>query len=199
MLFVQLGLSLILLGACAFVNSWSFPVNNILVIIIAVLLLSFFFFFLQARIFSKAQKSVCISIAAIIVFFFLMNANFYPQLLQYQAGQRLASDTKGKVDPADVYIEKGGNSYSASYTFYANSEFKYFDDSLLGRKKTWLLTEPQQLKRLQAEGYETDTIYTAPHFRVTKLNFKFLDPATRKNELSSMMLVQLVSKKKPDR
>jgi hypothetical protein len=100
------------------------------------------------------------------------------------------------VDPADVYIQKGSYSYSSSYTFYSASVFKTFDDSLLNKgRKIWMITEPPQLEKLKQDGYEIGTIYSVPHFRVTKLNLKFMNPATRDKECSSMMIVEIVSKK----
>ena len=128
--------------------------------------------------------------------FFLLNSNFYPQLLEYQGGNQLAFTTKGKVNPDDVYLLP--YSYSASYTFYTGTLFKRFDDSLLrSGKKIWLLTEPGPLEQFKGLGYQTGMIYSAQHFRITKLSLKFINPATRDKECSMMMLVEITGKKQP--
>jgi hypothetical protein len=44
------------------------------------------------------------SVAVMALSFFLLNSNFYPQLLTYQAGRPLALMTKGKVNPGDVFF-----------------------------------------------------------------------------------------------
>ncbi len=193
---IQLIISFVLLLLTAFINGWAFPVKNIFIIAAVVFLLALFFYLLRKKELSPTQKSIAVPASAILVFFFLMNTNFYPRLLKYQAGQQLFELTKGRVDPADVYIEKGEASYSSSYNFYSKSLFKPFDDSLLNTgKRNWILTEPNAIDRLKKAGYQFGTIYTTSHFRVTKLNLKFMNPATRESELSSMMIAELVGKK----
>jgi 4-amino-4-deoxy-L-arabinose transferase-like glycosyltransferase len=192
---LQIGTAFLFLLVAAFLNVWAFPVKNFLVIASVVLLLAILFYLLQSPGLSRKQKSIAVPVSAMVLFFFLMNANFYPHLLKYQAGQQLVELTKGKVDPSDVYIEKGGNSYSSSYNFYSASLFKTLDDSLFGgKKKIWVLTEPASLERLKQKGYQVGTVYSVPHFRVTKLNLNFLNPSTRDKECSSMMIAELLSK-----
>lgn len=192
---LQVVLSVVFLLLTAFMNAWAFPARNILVIAGVILLLAVVIYFAWNKNYLKSQKTVLIPVSATLLFFFLMNANFYPGLLKYQAGQQLAKLTRGKVDPSDVYIEKGSYSYSSSYTFYSKSLFKTFDDSLLATgKKTWLLTEPASLERIKKQGYQIGTVYSVPHFRVTKLNLKFMNPSTRDQECSSMMIVEILSK-----
>jgi len=99
------------------------------------------------------------------------------------------------VDPADVYIQKNTYHYSSSYTFYTASMFKTFDDSLLNKgRKVWLQAEPDQLEELK-KAYELGLIYSVPHFRVTMLTLKFINPATRDKAYSRMMLVEITGKK----
>ena len=191
---LQFSIAVLLLLLGALINVWAFAVRQVWIIIGVVLLISVFFYFIKNKVYNGLQKAVTVSVAAMIFSFFLLNSNFYPQLLKYQAGQTLATITKGKVDPADVYVRP--NSYSASYVFYTASLFKKFDDSLLQTgKKVWLLTEPQQLEEFQQQGYQTGTIYSAPHFRITKLNIKFMNPARRDKECGIMMMVEVLSKK----
>jgi hypothetical protein len=59
----------------------------------------------------------------------------------------------------------------------------------------WLLTEPGPFEQFKSLGYQTGTIYSAQHFRITKLNLKFINPATRDKECSMMMLVEITGKK----
>jgi 4-amino-4-deoxy-L-arabinose transferase-like glycosyltransferase len=191
---LQLVITCLLLLLSSVINVWAFPVNGVWVVIGVVLLLAVIFYFIKSTAYSHLQKAVTVSVAAMIFSFFLLNTNFYPQLLKYQAGQMLAVTTKGKVDPADVYVQR--HSYSASYTFYSNSIFKKFDDSLLlTGKKIWLLTEPGPFEELKRDGYQTGLEYSVPHFRVSKLNLKFINPETRNKEISKMMLVEITGKK----
>ncbi|MBL7743518.1 MAG: glycosyltransferase family 39 protein [Chitinophagaceae bacterium] len=191
---IQLVVTVLLLLLTAFINVWAFPVQKPWIMVGTILLLAAVFYFIRSAAYSRLQKAVTTSAATMALAFFLLNSNFYPRLLQYQAGQALAETTKGKADPADVYIRP--HSYSASYVFYSKSMFRPFNDSLLQTgKKVWLLTEPHYLEEVKNEGYQLGTMYTAPHFRVTKLNLKFMNPATRDKECSQMMIVEITGKK----
>jgi hypothetical protein len=188
---IQILITALLLLLGAVINAWAFPVKQVWIIIGAILLLAAVFYFIRSAMYSRLQKAVTVSVAAMALTFFLLNSNFYPQLLNYQAGRNLAALTKGKVNPADVYVRP--HSYSASYTFYSKSLFQKFDDSLLqAGRKVWLLTEPGPFEELKQEGYQTGVVYSVPHFRVTKLSLKFVNPATRDKECSKMMLVEII-------
>jgi len=190
---LQLIIAVLLLLLGAAINVWAFPIQKTWLIIPVILLLSIVFYFIRSGMYPRLQKAVAFSVSTMAFVFFLLNSNFYPQLLQYQAGRQLAELTKGKVDPADVYTQP--DSYSASYTFYSSSLFKKFDDSLLQQgKKVWLLTEPGHFDKLKQDGYQTGMVYSATHFRITKLTLKFVNPSTRDNECSKMMLVEITGK-----
>jgi 4-amino-4-deoxy-L-arabinose transferase-like glycosyltransferase len=190
----QLSISILLLLIAGILNLWAFPFNNISIIVSVILLLAIVFYFLKSNNWSRLQKAVAIPVASMALLFFLFNSNFYPQLLNYQAGQNLAKLTRDKVNPADVYTLP--HSYSASYVFSSNSIFKPFHDSVLNSgRKVWVLAEPGPLEEFQKQGYTTGTVYLAPHFRITKLNLKFLNPKKREGELWKMMIVEVLSKK----
>jgi 4-amino-4-deoxy-L-arabinose transferase-like glycosyltransferase len=191
---LQLVITGLLLLLSAFIHVWAFPVTRVWVVIGIILLLAVIFYFIKSTAYSHLQKAVTVSVAVMAFSFFLLNTNFYPQLLKYQAGETLAEITKGKVDPADVYVQQ--HSYSASYVFHSNSLFKKFDDSLLRTgKKVWLLTEPGPFEQLAQDGYQTGMQYPARHFRVSKLSLKFINPETRDKECSKMMIVEITGKK----
>lgn len=191
---IQLTVAILLLLLSAVINIWAFPLKSWWIAAVLILLLAAVFYCIKTTLLDRLQKAVSLSVATMALVFFLLNSNFYPQLLKYQAGESLATITKGKVNPADVYVLP--NSYSASYVFYSSSQFKRFDDSLLqSGKKVWLLTEPGPLEKLKEEGYETGQVYSATHFRITKLSLKFVNPATRDKECSSMMIVEITGKK----
>jgi 4-amino-4-deoxy-L-arabinose transferase-like glycosyltransferase len=184
----------LLLLLTAFITVWAFPVRRTWIMPGIVLLLSVIFYFLKSTKYTHLQKAITISVATMAFLFFLLNSNFYPQLLKYQAGQPLAALTKGKVDPRDVYVRP--DSYSASYAFCTVSLPRKFDDSLLqSGRKTWLLTEPEQFENFLKEGYKTGIIWSATSFRISRLSLKFLNPDTRNKECSKMMLVEVIGKK----
>lgn len=191
---LQLILIGILLLLSIFINAWAFPVKQARILIGAALMLSVIFYFIKSPDYLRLQKAIILSVTTMVLVFFLLNSSFYPQLLKYQGGQALAETTKGKVDPADVYVTS--KSFSASYVFYSRSLFKQFDDSLLqSGKKVWLLSEPAYLEAFRKEGYQTGIVYSVRHFRITKLTWKFLNPGKREQQCWTMNIAEVLSKK----
>jgi hypothetical protein len=136
------------------------------------------------------QRAVGQSVAAIILFFYLLNANFYPQLLKYQAGNELAFASRGKINNSAVYFWK--DTYSSSFNFYTASLRKEFSDSVLvPGKKTWILYDLRSEAEIKQAGYTLSEPFSAPDYEITKLQLKFVNPATRNKELSKLILAEI--------
>ena len=173
---------------------WAFPINNTLVFVGLILLLAIVFYFLLSKAFSIIQKSITISVATISLFFFLMNTNFYPQLLTYQGGKPLADITRGVVDPQDVYFWK--NTFSSTYSFYSSSNRQVFDDSLtLAGKKSWLIYERSQQPEIDAAGFVLGKTFSVPDYEITRLKKSFVDPITRKETLDEIVMAEILGRK----
>ena len=191
---IQLVASVLLLATAALVNVWAFPINNTLVFVGLILLLAIVFYFLLRKAFSIIQKSIAVSVATISLFFFLMNTNFYPQLLTYQGGKPLADITRGVVDPRDVYFWK--NTFSSTYSFYSSSNRQVFDDSLnLAGKKIWLIYERSQQPEIDAAGFVLGKTFSVPDYEITRLKKSFVDPATRKETLDEIVMAEILGRK----
>jgi len=135
---VQLIVVGLLLLSGAVINAWAFPVKSSWVIAGLILLLAVVFYFIKSAAYDRLQKAVAVSAAAMIFSFFLLNSNFYPELLKYQGGKQMADSIKGKLYPRDVYFWK--NTFSSSFNFYSRSLYKEFTDSVLqSGKKLWLI------------------------------------------------------------
>jgi len=191
---IQVTVCLLMLLLVTILNVWAFPVKNSFLIVFIILLLAVVFYFLKNQQLSNLQKTVCASVASMVVSFFLLNTNFYPQLLKYQGGNELAKKIKGNVDPVNVFFWK--NNYSSSFNFYTATERKQFDDSIFqkGKRPIWLLFDKNDSVDIRQSGYKIGLIYSVPDFGITKLNLKFINPVTRKNELHEMMLGEITGK-----
>jgi len=189
---IQLAASILLLALAAVVNVWAFPVKNTFVLIGVILLLAIVFYLLLSKSFSTIQKSITISVASIVLLFFLLNTNFYPQLLTYQGGKPLADLTKNVVNPKDVYFWK--NTFSSTYNFYSASNRQVYDDSLKHQgKKFWLIYERSQ--QSQIAGLIFGKTFSVPDYEITRLKKSFVDPATRKETLDEMIMAEVVGYK----
>jgi 4-amino-4-deoxy-L-arabinose transferase-like glycosyltransferase len=191
---IQLAVSFLLLAAASLVNAWAFPVKNTLVFVGLILLLAIVFYFLLSRRFSIIQKSITVSASSITLFFFLMNTNFYPQLLTYQGGKPLADATRGIADPKDVYFWK--NTFSSTYSFYSASNRQVYHDSLIAQgKKTWLIYNKSQQAEIDSAGFVLGKTFSVPDYEITRLKQQFFDPKTRKETLDEMIMAEIVGKK----
>ncbi len=177
------------LVAVAAINIWTFPIQNLFAIIgFMVLLAAVVFVLYRSR--NKVQQMVVISVTSTVLIFYLLNSNFYPQLLTYQGGNELAFATKEKVDPKNVYFWPGV--YSTSYNFYAQELHKEFNDSVMQQNQpVWLLADKNNLPEIKAKGYGVLEGFEHRDYQVSRLKGKFINPATRKEVLDTMILVRI--------
>jgi len=185
--------SLILILA-AVINTWAFPLNNFWLISGTILPLATVFYFLKNQELNYVQRAIGFSAGTMIVSFFLLNSNFYPKLLKYQGGNELAKKIRGNIDPANVYFWK--DNYSSSFNFYTATERKQFDDSIFtkGKKPIWLLFDKHNLADIEQAGYRISHVDSVQDYEITRLKLKFINPATRKEELTEMVIGEITGK-----
>ncbi|HJS54313.1 MAG TPA: hypothetical protein VJ765_07210, partial [Chitinophagaceae bacterium] len=189
---IQISASVLLLVAAAIINTWAFPFKNAVVLFGTILFLAIVFYFLLTQRLSNIQKSITVSVSTICLFFYLLNTNFYPQLLTYQAGKTLADITKGIADPKNVYFWK--NTFSSTYNFYSSSNRQVYDDSIQG-KKSWLIYQRSQQQQIDSAGVVLGRSFSVPDYEITRLKKSFIDPVTRKETLDTMIMAEVVERK----
>jgi 4-amino-4-deoxy-L-arabinose transferase-like glycosyltransferase len=191
--YIQAAIVGILLAGAVLMHAWAFPVKGFLKIWLLVLLLSIVFYFFRSTMYNRLQKAVGASVAAMIVSFFLLNSNFYPHLLMYQAGKPMAAIIKEKIKPEDVWFWKGN--YSSSFNFYTKTLRKEFADSVLtGKNKVWLAFDKRVEKEITAAGYKLGERYSTKDYEITKLDIKFINPDKREKECSEMVIAEVIRK-----
>jgi len=187
---IQLCIVGLLLLLCAVVNIWAFPVKSIWVIAVVILLLSVVFYFIKSAAYDRLQKAVAVSAAAMIFSFFLLNSNFYPQLLKYQGGKGLADAVKEKINPAEAYFWK--NTFSSSFNFYTRTLHKPFADSVLQPgTRAWLIYDIRDEASIKQSGYKLGQKFSVLDYEITKLDIRFLNPVKREIQCSKMVLAEL--------
>jgi 4-amino-4-deoxy-L-arabinose transferase-like glycosyltransferase len=187
---VQLIIAGLLLLLCAVINVWAFPVRGLWVIVGVVILLAVVFYFLKSAAYDRLQKAVAVSVAAMIFSFFLLNSNFYPQLLKYQGGKQLADAVKGKLNPADVYFWK--NNFSSSFNFYTKTLYKPLGDFVFQPgKKIWLVYDIKDEATLKQAGYQLGQRFSVSDYEITKLDIKFVNPGKRESQCTKMCIAEI--------
>jgi hypothetical protein len=191
---MQIVASFLLLIIAAIVNTWAFPITKTIVLAGLVVFLSVVFYFLLNKLLSNIQKAITVSVASILLFLFLSNTNFYPQLLTYQGGKLLADKTKETVDPKNVYFWK--NTFSSSYNFYSASNRQVYPDSLKNiDQEFWLIYEKSQQSQIDSLNLSFGKSFSVRDYEITRLKKSFVNPSTRSQTLDSMIMAEVIGKK----
>lgn len=186
---VQLVVCILCLLVALLVNLWAFPLKNWLVILAAILLLVIGFIVVRS-LKLLSQKLIGLSAFTTVFIFYLLNSNFYPQLLTYQGGNELAFETRSIIDPKNVFIWPG--IYNPSYQFYTKELKKDFSDSLIQQNHpVWVLIDRSTLPQLKEKHLPVLQQYSHYDYNIGTMSLKFINPNTRKQTLDSLFLIRV--------
>jgi 4-amino-4-deoxy-L-arabinose transferase-like glycosyltransferase len=132
------------------------------------------------------------SFMAIMAVNLFLNAVFYPQLFQYQSGLHAARFVNQQAAGGPVYLFNGLSSEYA-FQFYSNAPVQKIDtrdlDTITHAVRVY--TPAFQLDSLQQLGYRVERLQSFPHFHISQLTGKFLNPATRKNVVDTFVVARI--------
>lgn len=189
-LFVLTGMALLGLA----LNLWVFPFQSVWVMLLAGLLLLVWLSTLFLNL-EKSKRTVYWSVTGAVFFFFMHHTNFYPQLLNYQAGTTLAKlSTEKNITPEQVFIYQMDRSFSYDFnTAYLHETITLdrIKTLMQANKNLWIVTDEEGLDSLQKSGIPFQQQFQAQDYHVSKVKWKFLHPDTRQEALSYMYLIQL--------
>lgn len=158
-------------------------IGNVLVVVLIVIFLLLLVFL--SRIFKVSEKEIAIgrSVLLVIVLNIYLNGIFYPELVKYQggtyAGRYINQNYKGI--PA-YHLQSRYNSPFQFYTTYPVVTIDQLRDTAILKRPYLLLLQEEDdstgKKEIQSFG----------DFPVSKLNGKFLNPASRGSELKQYRL-----------
>jgi 4-amino-4-deoxy-L-arabinose transferase-like glycosyltransferase len=183
----------LLLVAVALLNVWAFPVYE-LWIVIGVLMMGIVTYLLLKNSAAGWPRIIAGSVLSSVLVWFLLNSNFYPKLLTYQAGNELAQKVVQTIGGANVYQQPGLRSFS--FDFYTQTLAKPLADSAFrDNRPVWLLVDSAGLKEARTK-YNIGSTIRHRDFSVTQLNGTFINPATRQKALSELILAEVLKPKK---
>jgi len=175
-------------------NLWFFPVTGYLTIAIALamILSGLYFHFYRSREIAQLGRIVQLTALTAIVSYFLLNSNFYPQVLRYQAGQTLAKKLlhdHGEDVPATAYLD--GFERSNSFDFQLGQIIPDTSIPALAALKTPLMiyTGENGKSELERQDISFGIQYEASEFHVSRLSVPFLRPETRQSRLQKHYLL----------
>ncbi|EAR14959.1 ArnT family glycosyltransferase [Robiginitalea biformata] len=132
-----------------------------------------------------------ISVLASVGINAVMNAHFYPSLLQYQAGSELARNFVREV-PANPPIFKFSEEHTWALDFYSRQPVRIVRGGnrtdLAGR---WVYVDEDKRRSLAESGWEWEREIVADQFRITRLQARFVNPETREEVVGKRYLLLL--------
>lgn len=134
------------------------------------------------------ERLITKTVLVVLVVNLFLNIYFYPSLLTYQSGSQAAFfANKHYKDLPVVQI----NYYYSPLEFYTNQPVYTSDSSLrsVPSKPYLIYVAPADLPSLQLNGAHYIPIQKFADFRISRMNFKFINYKTRQNILSDFQLL----------
>ncbi|WP_158975998.1 glycosyltransferase family 39 protein [Cellulophaga sp. L1A9] len=123
----------------------------------------------------------------------VLNFHFYPNLLEYQAGSAMANVVAKNNIPVDK-IYKLSEEHTWSLDFYNQKPVQITKiDALEDIKDSWVYISEDELLQLRDVGLDWDQQFEVDDFRITRLQARFLNPATRKKVIKHKYLIHLIN------
>ena len=144
---------------------------------------------------SSAFKPVfLIMMVAGFVNFFLL-ARVFPAILQYQGSIGMSRYINQHGIPKDKLNTYVSNRYFG-LDVYTKTEMPEPElpelRGKLGRKESfYLITDRARIEELKVAEVPMDTVTIVPHYHVSMLSGKFINPATRKASMDSLYLLKV--------
>ena len=186
----QIFIATLVITASILICFWVFRLDKAVsyILLVAGLLGLIYIIFRKEDIF---YRIVTISAFSSIIINAVMNLHFYPSLLEYQGGSSMSKIVaEESIEVENIY--KLSKRHTWAMDFYNREPVKIIRMSELDRRSgIWLYTTDRELDQLKEMGYDWGKQYSVDQFRITRLQAKFLNPATRKNVINQMHLIHL--------
>lgn len=136
-------------------------------------------------------RIITMAALASILLNLVLNFHFYPNLLEYQAGSSMADVVKEQQIPVDnIYKISAENTWALD--FYNRTPVKITSiDDVVSNNNIWLYVSDEEIEALKDVGFDWDKQFSVIDFRITRLQAKFLNPATREKTLRNKYLVHI--------
>ena len=193
---MQLILGLFLVGLVFSISFYAFPLDNYLLIVPMVLLLAgISYMYVASR--DKLVQFFIPSATAAVIANYSLNLFFMAPLLTYQASSQAAAYLKEQnYNSMNLYLyQESKRAKSRSFNYYIDQEIIYIDGDFPDRETSkgnaLIYTGDKGYNTLINQNRKPELIAAFDHFRVSKLNQKFLDEKTRASALEKKYLLML--------
>ena len=178
---IQDAVAVLLLLATIFLNGWAFPVRSAWVVAGALAFLVALGLALRLR--DPLQRLWVPSAIAILLFNFVLEGSFYPQLSRYQPGSEFARRALALQVDWDRFYFLGENIYQP-FQFYTGHlvpavSLARIAGQVADGKPAFALVGAEGRAMLEREGLRVRELIDSPACRITMVRWPMLDPRTR--------------------
>ncbi|MGZ8559746.1 MAG: ArnT family glycosyltransferase [Chitinophagaceae bacterium] len=194
---LQIVFAFIVVLLAAALNYYFFKPVNWLLLMTGPVLLMGLIWLLATKTLKKGIKVIYISAGVSILFNLLLNYNFFPQLLKYQAGNEMAKEMKKKniIIPDDqiMLIEPSAHSFDfyRGYNHAIAPPVEEFEINFEKIKDKYFLINRDNRNKLSAQGFWIEPVISQKDYNVAKVSLKFLNSASREKRMDTLMLVKI--------
>ena len=168
---------------------WAFPLDNFVKMLLAVFglgILIYLYFKLPA---SPLRAFFLITFTAGVANFFL-NLHFFPAILKYQGSMDLSAFVNRQQIPKNKIVSYVSTRYFA-FDIYTETEVPELKLPEIQSKAAtgqpfYIMTDRWRIPELDSIGIKKQVIHYSPHFHVSMLTGKFINPSTRKASLDTL-------------
>ena len=158
-------------------------------VLLFVLLLPVGYFCLEKK--HYTLRTVTLSVVASVMLNCIMNLHFYPRLLAFQGGSNMAEWVKEKELPTDR-IFKVSERHTWAMDFYLRRPLvRIAPQEVSKMHDVWIYVDEAEKERLHDAGIRWDRSHSVDQFRITRLQARFLNPASRMQVVNEMHLVHI--------
>lgn len=185
-------LLVLLLAAGIALNGWSFPVRSPWVLVGVLAFVPVLVLALRLR--EPLQRLWVPSAVAILLFNFVLEASFYPQLTQYQPGSELARKALALPVDWDRFFFVGD--ISQPFQLYARRLVpavgaEHVAEVVADGEPAWALVNDAGRRELEDLGLRVRELASSPSCRITMIRWALLDPRTRDQACPRARLVEI--------
>jgi hypothetical protein len=196
---LQVFLAIGIIISAIVLNFYYFPPVNIITGIAGSFLIAVLIMLMFAKHLYKGMNILFIAAFTSIVFNFFLNFNFIPQLMEYQAGNKLVDmihHKKINIPNNDILLLE---SSAHSFDFYMGYNHPVVDINKLPQlyssiKDKYFLLKSGMARDLESKGFEIRPDFTHVDCNVTTVTLKFLSSRTRLQQCDSLMLAHIYRK-----
>lgn len=158
-------------------------------LVLAVIATSIVYFSLKRE--AYYLRIITLSVCSSLLLNAVLNLHFYPSLLEYQAGSLMSETVAENNIPVDK-LYKLSEEHTWALDFYNKKPVIISSiEGVKSKKDIWVYANDQQLEKLKEAGLDWDKQFTENQFRITRLQAKFMNPATRKRVLNKRHLIHV--------